>query len=156
MCELELRIQNLESESEIRKLKARYLNACDTKNVEAIRDCFTSDAEIQFPPLGSFDLDGLINIFQEVAANSPIYDVHHGHNGEIEIEGSTASGKWNLGFATYDPRNKNFRMMSSIYEDRYRKTDNGWRICFTKSTPRTIVDGCLQEDGLIIKWNEDT
>ena len=40
-------------------------------------------------------------------------------------------------------------MMSSIYEDRYRKTDNGWRICFTKSTPRTIVDGCLQEDGLI-------
>ena len=106
MYELELRIQNLESESEIRKLKARYLNACDAKNVEAIRDCFTSDAEIQFPPLGSFDLDGLINIFQEVAANSPIYDVHHGHNGEIEIEGFTASGKWNLGFATYDPRNK--------------------------------------------------
>ena len=86
MYELELRIQKLESESEIRKLKARYLNACDTKNVEAIRDCFTSDAEIQFPPLGNFDLDGLIKIFQEVAATTPIYDVHHGHNGEIEIE----------------------------------------------------------------------
>jgi len=155
MSELEIRIQKLESESEIRKLKARYLNACDTKNVELMRDCFTSDAEIQFPPLGNFDLEGLIKIFQEVAATTPISDIHHGHNGEIEIQGSTANGRWNLGFATYDPRTKNFRMMSSIYEDRYRKTDNGWRICFTKSTPRTIIDGILKDEGLTINWNEN-
>ena len=152
MSDLETRIAKLEAESDIRKLKARYLNACDAKDVEAIRACFTEDAEIEFPPLGSFDLDGLMGIFNQMAATTPIIDVHHGHNGEIEVEGDTATGRWNLGFATYDPRNKSFRMLASFYEDRYRKTDAGWLISYTKSTPRTIVDGTLAEDNLVANW----
>ena len=152
MSDLEARIAKLEAESDIRKLKARYLNACDAKDVAAIRACFTEDAEIEFPPLGSFDLDGLMGIFNQMAATTPIVDVHHGHNGEIEIEGDTASGRWNLGFATYDPREKSFRMLASFYEDRYRETDEGWRICYTKSTPRTIVDGTLADDTPTAKW----
>ena len=152
MSDLEVRIERLEAESDIRKLKARYLNACDAKDVDAIRTCFTEDAEIEFPPLGSFDLDGLMGIFNQMAATTPIVDVHHGHNGEIEIDGETANGRWNLGFATYDPREKSFRMLASFYEDRYRKTDKGWRICYTKSTPRTIVGGTLAEDTPTAKW----
>lgn len=155
MSELEQRIAKLEAESDIRKLKARYLNACDAKDVEAMRACFTGDAEIEFPPLGSFDLDGLVGIFTQMAATTPITDVHHGHNGEIEIDGNEASGRWNLGFATYDPRTKNFRMLSSFYEDRYRKTKQGWRICYTKSTPRAIVNGTLAEDTVTANWQSE-
>ena len=66
MSDLEARVARLEAESDIRKLKARYLNACDAKDVEAIRACFTADAEIEFPPLGSFDLDGLMSIFNQI------------------------------------------------------------------------------------------
>jgi len=109
MSDLETRIAKLEAESDIRKLKARYLNACDAKNEEAIRACFTQDAEIEFPPLGSFDL-----------------------------------------------REKTFRMLASFYEDRYRKTDKGWRISYTKSTPRTIVDGTLAKETLTAKWMMDS
>lgn len=156
MSDLEARIERLEAESDIRKLKARYLNACDAKDVVAIRACFTADAEIEFPPLGSFDLDGLMGIFNQMAATTPIVDVHHGHNGEIEIDGETGSGRWNLGFATYDPREKSFRMLASFYEDRYRKTADGWRISYTKSTPRTIVDGTLADDTPTAKWMIDT
>jgi len=152
MIEIEKRLARLEAESDIRRLKARYLNACDAKDVEAIRACFTEDAVIEYPPLGTFDLDGLIGIFTQMAASTPIVDVHHGHNGEIEIDGDEASGRWNLGFATYDPRTKGFRMLASFYEDRYRKTDQGWRICFTRSTPRTIVDGTASEDGLTAEF----
>jgi len=155
MSDLEARIAKLQAESDIRKLKARYLNACDAKDEPTIRACFTEDAEIEFPPLGSFDLDGLMGIFNQMAATTPIVDVHHGHNGEIEIDGDHASGRWNLGFATYDPREKSFRMLAGFYEDRYRKTDQGWRICYTKSTPRTIVDGTLAEDHLSAKWSVD-
>ena len=91
-----------------------------------------------------------------MAATTPITDVHQGHNAEIEINGSEASARWNLGFATYDPRTKAFRMLSSFYEDRYSKTDDGWRICYTKSTPRAIVDGQLAEDTIAAKWiNEE-
>lgn len=152
MSDLKARIAKLEAESDIRKLKARYLNACDAKNVDAIRACFTEDAVIEFPPLGSFGLDGLIDIFTQMAATTPITDVHHGHNGEIEVNGDTATGKWNLGFATYDPREKTFRMLASFYDDEYRKTDDGWRISFTRSTPRAIVDGTLAEDTLKADW----
>jgi len=156
MSDLEARIERLEAESDIRKLKARYLNACDAKDEPAIRACFTEDAEIEFPPIGSFDLDGLMGVFNQMAATTPIVDVHHGHNGEIEIDGDIASGRWNLGFATYDPRQKSFRMLASFYEDRYRRTKDGWRICYTKSTPRSIVDGTLAEDNLNAKWVVDT
>lgn len=152
MSDLEARIARLEAESDIRRLKARYLNACDAKDVEAIRACFTDDAVIDFPPLGEFDLDGLMNIFTQMAATTPIVDVHQGHNGEIEISGDKATGHWNLGFATYDPREKTFRMLASFYDDRYRKTDAGWRICYTKSIPRAIVDGTLAEDNIKAGW----
>ncbi len=156
MSDLEARIIRLEAESDIRRLKARYLNACDAKDMKSIRACFTDDAEIVFPPLGHFNLDGLMGIFEQMAASTPIIDVHHGHNGEIEIDGDTATGRWNLGFATYDPRSKSFRMLASFYEDRYRKTEAGWRICYTKSTPRTIIDGTLADDNLTAKWMMDT
>ena len=155
MSDLEKRIEQLEAESEIRKLKARYLNACDAKDVPAIRACFTEDAVIEYPPLGSFDLDGMIGIFEQMAATTPIVDVHQGHNGEIDIDGDAASAKWNLGFATYDPRAKSFRLLASFYTDKYRKTSDGWRICFTRSEPRAIVDGELAEDKIKANWIAD-
>lgn len=155
MSDLETRIAKLEAESDIRRLKARYLNACDAKDEAVMRGCFTEDAVIDFPPLGRFDLDGLAGIFNQMAATTPITDVHHGHNGEIEIDGDSAKARWNLGFATYDPRENTFRMLASFYTDEYRRTEDGWRICYTKSEPRAIVDGTLSPDSLKAKWIAD-
>ncbi|WP_257549348.1 nuclear transport factor 2 family protein [Sphingopyxis sp. DBS4] len=152
MTDLETRIARLEAESDIRRLKARYLNACDAKDVDALRACFTEDAVIDFPPLGEFGLDGLIGIFTQMAATTPITDVHQGHNGEIEVAGDEAKARWNLGYATYDPRTRGFRLLASFYHDRYRRTADGWRICYTRSEPRAIVDGVLAEDGIKANW----
>jgi ketosteroid isomerase-like protein len=152
MTDLESRIARLEAESDIRRLKARYLNACDAKDVAAIRACFTPDAVIDFPPIGSFDLDGLIGIFTQMAANTPIVDVHQAHNGEIDVAGDEARARWNLGYASYDPRTRGFRLLANFYHDRYRRTADGWRISYTRSEPRAIVDGMLAEDGLKADW----
>lgn len=152
MIDLEARIARLEAESDIRRLKARYLNACDAKDLDAIRACFTEDAVIDFPPLGAFDLDGLIGIFTQMAATTPIIDVHQGHNAEIEVAGDDASARWNLGYATYDPRAGSFRLLANFYHDRYRRTAGGWRICYTRSEPRAIVDGALAEGGVKASW----
>ena len=119
MSDLETRIARLEAESDIRRLKARYLNACDAKDVAAIRACFTTDAEIDFPPIGTFGVDGLIDVFTQMAATTPIVDVHQGHNGEIEVDGDEARARWNLGYATYDPRSGTFRLLANFYQDRY-------------------------------------
>ncbi|HET8613507.1 MAG TPA: nuclear transport factor 2 family protein [Sphingomonas sp.] len=146
MSDLEARIARLEAESAIRRLKARYLNACDAKDVDAIRACFTPDAELDYPPIGKFGPDGLIEVFTQIAVNSPIVDVHQGHNGEIEvIDADHARGRWNLGFATYDPREGSFRLLSSFYHDEYVRTAEGWRIAKSRNEPRTILDGKLAD-----------
>ncbi|RJF93149.1 nuclear transport factor 2 family protein [Sphingomonas cavernae] len=155
MADLESRISRLEAESDIRRLKARYLNACDAKDVDAIRACFTPDAVIDFPPIGEFDLDGLIDVFTQMAVSTPITDVHQAHNAEIDVRGDEASARWNLGYASYDPRGRTFRLLANFYQDRYRRTPDGWRICYTRSEPRAIVDGTLAEDGIKAAWVAD-
>jgi len=152
MNDLDARIARLEAESDIRRLKARYLNACDAKDVEAIRACFTPDAEIDFPPIGTFGVDGLIDVFTQMAATTPIVDVHQGHNGEIEVDGDEARARWNLGYATYDPRSGAFRMLANCYHDRYRRTPDGWRISYSRSEPRAIVDGTIGPAGVTAGW----
>jgi ketosteroid isomerase-like protein len=148
---LEARIARLEAESEIRKLKARYLNACDMKDVKVIRACFHPDAELDYAPMGKFGLDQLIAVFTQIAVGSPIEDSHQIHNGEIEIfDGGRAAARWSLSFTTYDPRSGSFRMMSGIYEDEYTKTGEGWRIMSSRHTPRLIVDGTLQDGAMQI------
>ena len=149
---LEDRIEKLESESSIRQLKARYLNACDRKEAEAMKACFTPDAVIDFPPLGEFNLDSLVDIFTQMAVSTPIRDVHQGHNAEITINGDTAKAIWNLGFATYNPEDHSFRLLSSFYHDTYIKTEDGWLISYTRSEPRAIIDGTLNDNGLTAQW----
>jgi ketosteroid isomerase-like protein len=149
MTDFEARIARLEAESDIRKLKARYLNACDAKDVEAIRACFTPDASIDYAPMGEFSVDGLIDIFTAIAVGSPIIDVHQMHNGEIEVQDADhASARWSLGFTTYDPRTRKFRVMSGFYHDEYTHTPDGWLVSKTQHTPRLILDGELAESGL--------
>ena len=71
---LETRLAALEAESAIRKLKYIYLNACDSKDVETIKACFTEDAELDYPPIGKFGLDGLIDISTHCGcADDPLY-----------------------------------------------------------------------------------
>jgi len=142
--ELEARIARLEAESEIRKLKARYLNACDAKDVEAIRACFHPDAALDYGPMGKFGLDQLIAVFTEISVVTPIVDSHQIHNGEIEIfDAACASARWSLAFTTYDPRSGSFRLIAGIYEDEYIRTGAGWRIKSSRHTPRLIADGTL-------------
>ena len=152
MKNLEARLKKLEDESDIRRLKAVYLNACDRKDVETIRACFTEDAEIIYPPIGSFGVDGLINVFTQMAVETPITDVHQAHNGVITINGDDATADWNLSFASYDPVTKGFRLLATMYVDKYRRTDQGWLICYTESQPRAIVDGQLTQAGLQAEW----
>ena len=53
---LEQRIARLEAMEAIRQLKHRYLNACDLKEVETIRDCFaTGPIVVDFEAIGRFE-----------------------------------------------------------------------------------------------------
>ena len=43
--DFERRLARLEALEAIRLLKHRYLNACDLKEVETVRDCFATDSK---------------------------------------------------------------------------------------------------------------
>ena len=144
---IEQRLAKLEAEADIRRLKARYLNACDAKNVEQMRGCFTQDAVIDFAGMGQFSLDELMAIYNQMAVQTPIADSHHGHNAEIDIlSEDEAKAVWNLGFTTYDPRDHSFRVMSLFYYDEYRRLEGGWRISASKTEARLVVQGRLDAE----------
>lgn len=143
---LEARLARLEAQSEINTLKSRYLNACDAKDPDRIRACFTEDADLDYGPMGKFGVDGLIAIFTQIAMNSPIVDMHHGHNGEIEfLDNDNARGTWSLAFITYDPRNQAFRSNTGFYADAYRRTVDGWRVSASTFRPRAMLSGTLAD-----------
>lgn len=65
---LEQRIARLEALEAIRELKHRYLNACDLKDVTAIRDCFAQGPVlIDYGPLGVFnDREPFLALYREL------------------------------------------------------------------------------------------
>lgn len=143
MSDIEIRLARLEAESDIRRLKARYLNACDAKDADRVRGCFTADARLDYGPMGQFGVDGLIEVFTRLAVQTGIADSHHGHNGEIDISGDTATGMWSLAFVTYDPETQDFRSTAGVYHDEYRRTPQGWLVSRSTFVPRLAIGGSM-------------
>ncbi len=83
------RLQRLEDIEAIRRLKARYFNACDRKEVEDIRACFVAGpVHIDYGVVGVFaDREGLIKVFVDKGCHPHVVDLHHGQNAEIDITG---------------------------------------------------------------------
>ncbi|MDX2274601.1 MAG: nuclear transport factor 2 family protein [Hyphomonadaceae bacterium] len=151
---LEERIARLEAEADIRRLKARYLNACDKKDAKGMSGCFTPDAVIEFPLVnvkaGPKELE---ETFTELAVKTPIVDQHQGHNAEITvIDENNAKGVWHLAYTLYDPRSGIFRLLSAFYEDHYVRTPQGWLMSYSRNDARAVVDGKLEAGSVTANW----
>jgi len=141
--ELEQRIARLEALEEIRELKHRYLNACDTKDVETIRQCFApGDVFIDFGPLGSFtDRDSFVALFQKLACNERVIDVHHGSNPEIQLAGQNdATARWALYYFNQDRETGATMQLGGQYRDRYRRIEGKWLIVETEFDRFSLVE----------------
>jgi hypothetical protein len=148
MAELESRIQQLEDIEAIRTLKAHYLNACDLKQIDEIRDCFMpGPVHIDYGMIGTFDhREGLVQVFNEQGNHPHIKDSHHGSNPEIEIiNATTAKARWALYFHQINTAQQMITQLTGFYEDEYTKTDSGWKIRSTifsvKSTLASKLEG---------------
>ncbi len=141
--DLEQRIARLEALEEIRALKHRYLNACDTKDVEVIRQCFApGDVRIDFGPLGSFsDRDSFVDLFQRLACNDRVIDLHHGSNPEIKLESENeASARWALYYFNQDSETNATMQLGGQYRDRYRRIEGQWLIVETEFDRFSVVE----------------
>lgn len=155
--ELTARIARLEDVEAIRRLKARYLRACDLKQVEAVRDCFPEGPiriEYQGFPLFT-DRDAFVETYREMACRGGVYDLHHASNAEIEITGpDSATGLWSLNFRTILLETRTITQLAVEYEDAYVRRDGRWLIAATVSRITSFLTEEIDEAGFshFVAW----
>ena len=149
---LQSRLQRLEDIDAIRQLKARYLHACDRKDIAMLRECFaTGTVAIDYGAIGCFeDRDSFLQTFQAMACHPHIIDMHHGHNGQIEWRSSSeATAVFDLHFCQINQETGMLTQLGGFYEDGFRNSGDGWKIVSTRfvvtsTVVNQITDGTVR------------
>ena len=145
------RLQRLEDIDAIRQLKARYLHACDRKDIATIRECFAEGKiHIDYGAIGNFDnREDFLQAYQEKACHPHIIDIHHSHNGQIDWQSEyNASATFDLFFYQIDISSGMLIQLGGYYEDHYEKRDGQWvivgtRFNVTSTLVNAVNDGAL-------------
>lgn len=150
LASLEKKYQKLEDMEAIRQLKARYLNACDRQDPEAVRDCFAQGEVIidmsYFGHCKNRDefVDG---IFVPRGCHEYVLDMHHCANPEIEVvNGTMATGIWSLNYRNINTQDQTLTMLGAMYYDEYLKIDGLWKVSRSRTEYRTVLH-CGYESG---------
>jgi hypothetical protein len=134
MADLEQRIARLEAIEAIKQLKAKYFQACDSKQPSAVRECFVDGAMlIDYGRVGGFtNADDMVAVFEKLACEEHIVEMHHAQNPRISVHSeSEASGSWGLYYYLINTRDQTVTQLGGIYEDEYRHMDGDWKISKT-------------------------
>jgi hypothetical protein len=153
IAELEARLRALEDLEQIRALKARYLFSCDSKNPQAIRDCFVpGEVLIDYGAIGVFrHRDGLVELFTRLACHAHIVEMHHGVNPQIVVTGEKqAHGTWDLFYHQINIVDNRLTQLGAYYEDEYRKIDGEWKISRTRCVVTSTLVRDLAQDSKVV------
>ena len=146
-----LRLRSLEAERAIRELKARYLRACDLKDVDGVRETLDPQgAVIDFEGFPRFeDRDAFVAVYRELGTAPGVFDIHHGANGVIElVSDHEATGRWSLLFHNINLAQRTLTQMGMEYEDRYVARDGRWWIAETRSRRTSFLAQAVGDDGV--------
>jgi uncharacterized protein (TIGR02246 family) len=130
----------------IKRLKARYFRAMDTKEWSELADCFTEDLIADFrqaPGMLAEGRDNYMSQLTEVLQDAST--VHHGHMPEVHIvEEGTATGIWAMEDIVEMP---GLLLQGwGHYHERYRKEAGEWKISHIRLTRlRLLQNGELQD-----------
>ena len=111
----------------IKQLKYRYLRTLDTKQWADFEACFLPVATADYNGLVFDDRDALVTFMRENMGPSML-TLHQVHHPEIAVDGDTATARWYLQDKVII---EEFRFMlegAAFYEDRYRRTPQGWLV----------------------------
>ncbi len=140
--ELRRRVQRLEDLEAIRRLKARYLNACDAQDPETAKGCFAAGPVlIDMGHVGVFtDREEFARLYRAAGCQPFILDMHHGANPEIElIDDTHARAQWALEYRNINTRDKTVTFISLVYHDQYAKISGEWQITSSRSEFKTAL-----------------
>ncbi len=149
---IEERLARLEAIDAIKQLKARFLNACDRQDPEAVRDCFAQgEVIIDMSYFGHcVNRDEFVDdIYVPRGCHDYVLDMHHCANPELEIvDANHARGVWSLNYRTINTRERLVTLLSALYHDEYRRIDGAWKISRSRTEYRTVLS-CTYEPGTL-------
>jgi hypothetical protein len=140
--ELRRRVQRLEDIEAIRRLKARYLNACDSQDPESAKNCFAEgEVVIDMGHVGVLrDREEFAKLYKAAGCQPFILDMHHGANPEIEfIDDDHARALWALEYRNINTQAKTVTFVSLMYHDEYARIGGAWKITKSRSEFKTAL-----------------
>jgi len=146
MSDLEARITRIEDVESIKQLKARYCEICDDDhNPDQITTIFTEDGIWEGDGIGRAqghqEIRQLFQRFQKAIS----FSQHMVQNPIIDIDGSTATGRWYFFGLFKQYKGDQRRWMAARYHEVYEKTAGGWKIKHLKTAEPTL--NVRYEDG---------
>jgi SnoaL-like domain len=118
----------------IRRLKYAYFRTLDLKQFDDLGALLTEDATASYED-GKTVLEGrsaIVSWLTAVLGDPGIVTEHHGHHPEITFTTqATAAGVWYLQDRVIVPAADVEISGTAFYDDRYRLTEEGWRIAHT-------------------------
>ena len=116
----------------ITRLKYRYLRTLDTKRWDEFAETLTPDVTGTYGASLDFEnRDTLVEFMRSSLGTDVIITEHHAGHPEIDVDGDTATGRWYLQDRVI-AASMNFMLFgAAFYDDTYRRTPEGWRICRT-------------------------
>ncbi len=144
---IEQRLALLEDIRAVETVKSRYLRACDRKQPDAVRDCLTPDAVVDYEGFPLFtDRDSFVEIYRQFGCVPNIVDMHHGQNPIVEIDGDTAKGWFDLYFFQIDTTAKRLTQLAVNYDDDFVRQDGKWLIARTVSRRMSMLVSEIGDD----------
>jgi hypothetical protein len=131
IAELRRRLTRLEDLEAIRRLKARYLNACDQQDPDAAQRCFAEgEVHIDMGHVGVFkNREEFAALYRAAGCHPHVLDLHQAANPEIElIDDTHARGIWSLDYRNINTRERTVTFVSLIYHDEYEKIEGHWKM----------------------------
>ncbi|GAC83907.1 nuclear transport factor 2 family protein [Gordonia paraffinivorans] len=116
---------------EIENLKYRYLRALDTKDWATFESTLTEDVTGNYGESLTFANREELVGYMRANVGPAVITEHRVDHPEIEISGDTARGRWYLQDRVIVAEFSFMLIGAAFYDDTYRRTADGWRICST-------------------------
>ena len=137
------RIEAIQAINNIKNLKFKYWNACDSKKPGDILSCFCRDSVyIDFEDFGIFSsAKDMVTKYEFKSCHTHLIEQHVGKNPIIKlISNEKASGNWSLSYGLIDTLKNITLSISGTYEDLYVRDENdNWLIKKTVFTKRSSL-----------------
>ncbi len=140
--ELAAHVRALQDKEAIRTLKFRYLNACDDKQPQEVRECFAPGRiNINFGHIGQFEnREEFVAIFVELGCHDHVVDMHHAENMIVELTGpDAAKARVGLRFHSINTREKTSVQLGGHYFDEFQRIDGQWLITASQFIVRSAL-----------------